>query len=1132
MSRTWIKLALLFAAVAVRGGEHGTRFVVADDWPMLGRDGTRNAVSIEAGAPLLWNIEERNETQVTRDSNGIRWAARLGSQTHSSPVVSGGLVWIGTNSQHPGDNFQAINSVLKCFRVSDGKQVYEYVSQKLGPRVHDAGWTGLGSSPLIEGDRLWLMTNRSEVLCLDIGPLLRDEGPPRELWKQDLIKAFDVFVHVPLMGPPPTCSIGASWNGRIFVTINNGVDESRMKVPRPDAPSLVCLNKDNGEVIWKDNSPGANILLTQSASPTVAEIAGRVQVIVPQGDGWVRAFDPESGEKLWEFDINPKTSLYSLGGRAGRNWGLGNAVVYENHIYIASGRDAEQGAGSGRLVCIDPTKRGDVSSELAVDAKNRPLPIRRVQAVVVKDGEKAIPNPNSALVWEFVSCGKAIEDNMHCTMSSVAISKGLVIATDMEGLVHCLDAKSGKRHWRFDMVASIWCSPLIVDDKIYVADEDGEMAIFGLSADPNVAIQKNIGLDEPLSTIAMQQSILSSPSFANGVLYLATRSTLFAIAAENQKEHELKKTGGYWPQWRGPNRNNISTETGLLKKWPEGGPPLISRIEGVGEGIATVSIADNRIYTLGYFEKNEFVTALDQTTGERIWATRIGPRVPESTLMRLLSQRSPTVDDDRLYAFTSGGRLVCLQTRDGEELWSKSYPDDFGSPLPQWRFCDYPLVDGDKLICTPGGPQASIVALDKRTGKELWRSLVPDGGRSAYAALVVSEACGVKQYVAFLEKGLVGLRASDGQLLWSYNKIVDPRANSHTPIAIGDEILTGNGWGTGVALLRLSRPNDKFELQEQYFIKCDQDAFHDASIRLGDRFYVMGSSGILSCLNWQTGEKLWGPTRLEGRGKASSIFAEDRLYLRQADGRIALVEPSPTGYIERSHFSLPDHAASAGATFPVIAGGRLYLRDENNLFCYNIRADALQQPVMEPNLIALKAPAPIAEAEPKERTLRSVYVPTPQDIVEKMLKLAVIKKTDVVYDLGSGDGRIVIAAAQKYECHAVGYELDRELVESSRVKAKEANVAELVTIEHKDLFSADLSKADVVMLYLLPAQLEKLVPQLLKMKPGTRVVSHQFEIPGYQADLMVKPESTDDGIKHSLYVWTSPLKKTNNDGSE
>ncbi len=582
-----------------------------------------------------------------------------------------------------------------------------------------------------------------------------------------------------------------------------------------------------------------------------------------------------------------------------------------------------------------------------------------------------------------------------------------------------------------------------------------------------------------------------------------------------------EETGGSWPQWRGPNRDNVSPETGLLKEWPDGGPPLMWRAEGIGEGIASVSIADGRIYTLGYFEGGEFLTALDQRTAQRVWATRLGPRVNENPLMRWLSQRSPTLDGDRLYAITTGGRLVCLQTSDGKELWSRNYLDDFASPRPNFGFCDYPLVDGDALICTPGGPQASVVALDKRTGKELWRSLVPGGGRSAYAALVVSEAGGIRQYVAFLEKSLVGLRAFDGRLLWNYDRIVNRIANTRTPIVSGDSLFVSNGYGVGYGLLKLVANGAEVKALEQYFHQPGLDTFQDSSVVVGDHLYA-GTGVLLMCLDWNSGETVWR----ERRQREAILYAEDRIYLRNSDGRMTLAEPSPTEFVERGSFQIPDAAGVAAATAHVIAGGRLYLRDDNKLFCYDIREHAFEPPVATPRTIVLEPLAAMSAKDPGERTLRSVFVPTPQDIVEKMLELAAVKKTDVVCDLGSGDGRIVITAARKYGCRAIGYELDQELVDSSRLKVKAAGLKDLVTVELQDIFKTNLEHADVIAVFLLPQQLEKLLPQLEKMKPGSRIISHQFEIPGVPADQTINVESSDDGARHTLYQWTLPLKIT------
>ena len=660
-----------------------------------------------------------------------------------------------------------------------------------------------------------------------------------------------------------------------------------------------------------------------------------------------------------------------------------------------------------------------------------------------------------------------------------------------------------------------------VEDKADVADDDRDVAIFGLSANPTLAFRKEGAETVPIAEIPMENSICSSPVCANGVLYVATGNKLSAISGDNdQPEPEL--TGGSWPQWRGPNRDNVSPETGLLKEWPVGGPPMMWRAEGIGEGIASVSITDGRIYTLGYFEGGEFLTALDQRTAQRVWATRLGPRVNENPLMRWLSQRSPTLDEDRLYAITTGGRLVCLQTSDGTELWSRNYPDDFASPRPRWGFCDYPLVDGDALICTPGGPQASVVALDKRTGKELWRSLVPSGGQSAYAALVVSEVGGIRQYVAFLEKSLVGLRASDGHLLWSYYRIVNGIANTRTPIVSGDSLFVSNGYGVGHGLLKLVADGEDVKAQEQYFQQSGLDTFQDSSVVVGDYLYA-GTGVLLMCLDCKSGETVWR----ERRVREAILYAEDRIYLRNSNGLMTLADPSPTEFVERGSFQIPDSAGVAAATAHVIAGGRLYLRDDNKLFCYDIREQAFDPPLATPRTIVLEPLAAMSAKDPGERTLRSVFVPTPQDIVKKMLELAAVKKTDVVCDLGSGDGRIVITAAQKYGCRAIGYELDRELVDQSRMKAEAAGVQSLVTIEAQDLFTADLSEVDVLAVYLLPQQLEKLLPRLEKMKPGSRLISHQFEIPGVPANKVVNAESLEDGAKHTLYLWTLPLKKAN-----
>lgn len=504
----------------------------SEDWPALGRDRTRNSVSPEKNPPRRWQVKggefaaggDSDALEADRDVN-VRWKGDLPGRSYATPVVSQGLVWIGA-SYYPGNTDEKPGGSLCCFRESDGALVYERRTEPLPSRANDAGWPGLGGSPLIEGENLWYVTNRWEVVCLDIAPVLAGKGVPRERWIVDLIKEYGVFPRSALMGPPSHCSIAPSYGERIFVTTGNGIDEASIKAPAPEAPALVCLDKNTGGMLWTDRSPGGNVHFAETASPLVAEVAGHGQVVVPQGDGWLRSFDPDSGEVLWEFDLNRKETVLELGGGGERNHSWSSPVLYEDRIYVTTGQQAEYGEGAGRLVCVDPTRRGDISSQLAVDRAGKPLPKRRVQAVVASDGERAIPNPNSGLIWELDASHADFKRQFHRSLSSVAIDKGLLITADFAGLVQCLDARSGKFHWSYDALAPIWGAPLLVDGQVYVADDDGDVMHFRLSADFEVATAR----DAP-PTVTLPQMTSSSPIFAGGTLYIASMDILYAIGA-------------------------------------------------------------------------------------------------------------------------------------------------------------------------------------------------------------------------------------------------------------------------------------------------------------------------------------------------------------------------------------------------------------------------------------------------------------------------------------------------------------------------------------------------------------------------------------------------------------------------
>ncbi len=652
---------------------------LADDWPMFGRDATRNGVSPEKGAPLHWTVDLTSDGGAIGSGQNIKWSVKLGSMTVGDPVVADGIVWVGTNNDErrdPRGTYKSDASVLLALRESDGKLLYRYESPRLrGSRFQDWPGSSLACSPLIEGDRVWFTTNRCETVCLDVGALRRGHGKPQLLWKVDMVEELGVFPRSAAMHFSHLCSV-ASFEDFIYVITNNGVSRDFRTVPAPDAPSVVCFAKYTGKVVWMDASPGENLLLSQWSSALVANIDGRPQVIAPQGDGWLRSFDARTGKLIWEFDSNPKSAKWAPSGRGTRNDLPATPVFYENRVYIGNGSHPEAGGGPAWLYCLDPTKQGDISLELPAGPS------------------QGKPNPNSGVVWRYGG-----KETFNRTVANVTIHDGLLIAADLYGLVHCLDAKTGQPYWVHETESGLFGSPLIVDGKVYLGDEDGQVWIFAL------ARQKKV-----LAKIDMGSTIYCSPIFANGVLYVATRTRLFAIAGDAKKE------------------------------------------------------------------------------------------------------RTDPID-------------------------------------------------------------------------------------------------------------------------------------------------------------------------------------------------------------------------------ASSV--------------------------------------------------------------------SIRQP----------------------RGPRAAYTPTPRDVVETMLKLAKVTEDDVVYDLGSGDGRIVIAAAQKYGCKAVGYEIDAELVTDSKKSVEAKKLEHLVTIERHDLFDVDLAPATVVTLYLLPRMNEKLIPQLAKLKSGSRIVAHEFPIPGVKPVRVLEVESVEDLTKRSVFLYRTPLEK-------
>jgi outer membrane protein assembly factor BamB len=386
-----------------------------------------------------------------------------------------------------------------------------------------------------------------------------------------------------------------------------------------------------------------------------------------------------------------------------------------------------------------------------------------------------------------------------------------------------------------------------------------------------------------------------------------------------------------WPQFRGPHRDNVSKDTGLLKSWPKDGPPLAWKAQGLGGGYSSLSVAGNRIYTLGNKGKASHVIALERASGKVVWSAEVGKAGGNLGC-------TPTVDSGRVYALGQEGDLVCLEAKDGKRVWHRNLLKEFGGRYGGWHYCESPLVDGDKVVVTPGGKEATMVALDKKTGATVWKCAIPtENTEAGYSSIVVAEVGGVKHYIQLFDGGVVGV-GTDGRFLWKYEKLGQNTANIPTPIVLKDQVLAVAGYGKGGALLRLRADGKDVTAEEVYFTRALTNK-HGGIVVVGD--YVYGDTddqGRPFCVEVKTGKVLWQRDRRKGKGdgSASVTYADGRLYFHYENGVVALVEVSAKGYQEVGSFEVPQTQGPAWA-HPVVVGGRLYLREGDTLYCYDVR---------------------------------------------------------------------------------------------------------------------------------------------------------------------------------------------------
>lgn len=402
---------------------------------------------------------------------------------------------------------------------------------------------------------------------------------------------------------------------------------------------------------------------------------------------------------------------------------------------------------------------------------------------------------------------------------------------------------------------------------------------------------------------------------------------------------------GEWTHFRGPNNDGISPEKGLLKDWNSRKPKLLWQAEGFGNGYASVSIANGRIYTTGNTGDGQAVIAASLTDGKPLWKTPLTDKNPKHGYEG--SRCTPTVDGDRLYVLTSDGRIACLNASSGKVKWSQHVKKWNGKMMSGWGYSESPLVDGDHVVFTPGGSKAMIVALDKMTGKEIWASKmahIGDEGKdgAGYSCIAISHAAGVKQYVTLVGRGVIGVRASDGKYLWGYNQVANETACIPTPIVSGDYVLASSGYnGGGTCLLKISKSGTAFKAKEVWWKgNTELQNHHGGMVQLGDYVYLghKHNSGFPTCVDMEKGEITWGgkDNRGPGKGSAAILAADGNLIFRYQDGTMALIEANPSRYHLKGTFK-PAYQEGKTWAHPVIVDGRMYLREQDQLMCYDLR---------------------------------------------------------------------------------------------------------------------------------------------------------------------------------------------------
>ena len=514
--RRWLILAslpMLAAALMLLGAAPGMAPVpvrespavdaMTSSAPMLGGSPSRNMVNlVDKGVLDDFAVRPRGKEK------NLKWSTSLGSRAFGGPIIAGGRIFVSTNNDKPRDpTIKGDRGVVMCFRESDGKFLWQIVHDKLpDPDINDVRRFGVASTPCVEGDRFYYVSNRCELVCADVAG---DEktGAGKIVWAYDMIKELNVFPCQLAISSPLVVG------DLVYALTGNGVDASTGKLPSPRAPALVAVNQKTGKLAWANDLPGANVMRGQWSSPAAATVGKTTQVLYAGGDGWMYGLEARTGKLLWKFDCNPRKAIpYKPGGGGEQCFIIATPVVYNNKCFIAVGQEPDDGGnGVGHLWCIDITKtpkNKDKDLSPVNDNFDPKAAVNKDSGLVWHHGGPILPRPQDGREYVF---GR--------TISSMVVHNGLVYAAELDGYLQCLDAKTGKKYWEYDFQESTWCSPCYVDGKVYIGTDGGDLHVF--KAGKTLVHWKTIDVGQPIRV---------PPLAASGVLYINAGPTLFAFA--------------------------------------------------------------------------------------------------------------------------------------------------------------------------------------------------------------------------------------------------------------------------------------------------------------------------------------------------------------------------------------------------------------------------------------------------------------------------------------------------------------------------------------------------------------------------------------------------------------------------